>query len=180
MRYFIISDIHGSSTYLKEALDKYKNSNADFLIILGDILYHGARNPLPEGYNPKLCLEMLNKHKHNIIAIRGNCDSEVDQMVLEFVLQESNILIHNNHKVFLTHGHIYQEHGQLTEGDVFINGHTHVVRAEQIDGVHYFNPGSISIPKGEFGRSYAILDTSFKVFDFENNVLVDYSLWYKF
>lgn len=176
MRYFIISDIHGSSTYLKEALDKYKESNADFLIILGDILYHGARNPLPEGYNPKTCLEMLNEHKHEIISIRGNCDSEVDQMVLEFVLQETNILIHEGRKVFLTHGHIHETHSQLTKGDIFIHGHTHIVRAESIEGVHYLNPGSISIPKGPYDRSYGVLDSSFKVYDFNDNLLLEYQL----
>lgn len=176
MKYFIISDIHGSSYYLKEALDKFESSNADYLIVLGDILYHGARNPLPKDYDPKVCLELLNKHKERIIAIRGNCDSEVDQMVLEFVLQETNILIHNNNKLFLTHGHLYDGHAQLKNGDMFMHGHTHIVRAENIGGVHFFNPGSISIPKGEFTNSYATLDQSFKVYDFQDNLLVEYKL----
>jgi putative phosphoesterase len=176
MKYFVISDIHGSATYLEEALVKMKASNSDYLIILGDILYHGARNPLPDGYNPKKCIELLNEINDRIIAIRGNCDSEVDQMVLDFVLQESNILIHNNHKVFLTHGHIYESHNQLSEGDSFVNGHTHVVRADRINGVNYLNPGSISIPKGEYGRSYAIIDTYFRVYNFKDELLKELEL----
>ncbi len=176
MKYFIISDIHGSLTYLSKAMNQYKKSDADYLIILGDILYHGARNPLAEGYNPKGCIELLNEHASKIIAIRGNCDSEVDQMVLDFVLQETNILIHLNKKVFLTHGHIYEKHTQLTDGDIFINGHTHVVRAEKIDGIHYLNPGSITLPKETSVRTFAILGDDFKVYSLDGELVKEYKL----
>jgi len=175
MKYFIISDIHGCAPFLNDAIEKYESSFADYLIILGDILYHGARNPLPVGYDPIECTNILNKNKDRIIAIRGNCDSEVDKMVLEFSILESNILIHLGKRVFLNHGHLDLVSNPV-EGDSIIQGHTHVVQATKVDGVNYLNPGSISIPKGEFENSYAILDDKFSVYNFNDELLAELKL----
>ncbi len=161
MKLFFISDIHGSVDYLKEALECYKKEEADYIIILGDILYHGARNPLPKGYNPKGVIELLNNLSKNIIAVRGNCDSEVDQMVLNFPLSSaySNLLC-NNKRVFLTHGHIYNkdEMVELDKDSIFAYGHTHIPELIEIEGIIYFNPGSITLPKENNPRTYGVMD----------------------
>ena len=108
MKYFIASDIHGSAYYCKKMLDAYKEEQADRLILLGDLLYHGPRNPLPEAYNPKEVAAMLNPLADRIFCVRGNCDSEVDQMVLDFpILAEYCLIAENGHTVFITHGHHY-------------------------------------------------------------------------
>lgn len=171
MKLFFISDIHGSIYYLNKAIEKYKEEKADNLIILGDILYHGARNDIPRGYNPKEIIKVLNKFSDEIIAVRGNCDSEVDEMVLEFPIMStySNIL-YNDKRLFLTHGHIYNEKNpvKLKKGSAFIYGHTHVLRAEEKDGIFYLNPGSITLPKENNPNTYAILENNefiIKTFD---------------
>jgi putative phosphoesterase len=179
MKYFIISDIHGSYKYLKKAIDAFNKSECNYLIILGDILYHGARNDLPDGYDTKKCLELLNENTDKIIAVRGNCDSEVDQMVLNFKMTaDYNILTLKKRKVFLTHGHLYEDNlPKLADNDVYIQGHTHVLKAEKVDNIHYLNPGSIALPKENNPHTYAILnDNSFRIISFENEVIIDYSL----
>ena len=163
MKYFVMSDIHGSSFYLKKAMERFEKENADFILILGDILYHGARNDLPKGYNPKEIIEILNKNAEIIMAVRGNCESEVDQMVLDFPIQASySNMIFEGKRLFITHGHLYSEKNKvkLPENSCFLSGHTHILKAEKIDGIHYLNPGSISIPKNNNPHSYAILDNN--------------------
>lgn len=163
MKYFVMSDIHGSSFYLKKAMEIFEEENADFILILGDILYHGARNYLPKGYNPKEIIEILNKNAEIIMAVRGNCESEVDQMVLDFPIQASySNMIFEGKRLFITHGHLYNEKNKvkLPENSCFLSGHTHILKAEKIDGIHYLNPGSISIPKNNNPHSYAILDNN--------------------
>lgn len=163
MKYFVMSDIHGSSFYLKKAMEIFEEENADFILILGDILYHGARNDLPKGYNPKEIIEILNKNAEIIMAVRGNCESEVDQMVLDFPIQASySNMIFEGKRLFITHGHLYNEKNKvkLPKNSCFLSGHTHILKAEKIDGIHYLNPGSISIPKNNNPHSYAILDNN--------------------
>ncbi|MDF2522809.1 MAG: YfcE family phosphodiesterase [Clostridiales bacterium] len=179
MKLFFISDIHGSFYYTKKAIDAFKNENADYIVILGDELYHGARNPLPLEYNTKDVAQLLNKYSDKIIAVRGNCDSEVDEMVLDFPMTAAySIILYNDRRLFLTHGHIYNEENlpKLSKGDVFIYGHTHIPKAEKSGDFYIINPGSVTLPKENFPNSYGILvDDTFKIKDFEGNVLKEVS-----
>ena len=138
MKYLIISDIHGSSSALKKALDYYKPLNCDKIIILGDILYHGPRNPLPEGYNPKKTFELLNEWKDKIIAIRGNCDAEVDQWVLDFpMMSDYSVIYEDGREIYLTHGHHAnpQNIPPLDSNAIFLYGHTHIFELYEKDGI---------------------------------------------
>lgn len=180
MKIFIISDIHGSEYYLREVMKRYDIEDPDHFIILGDILYHGPRNPLPKGYNPAGVIDLLNEYSHNIIAVRGNCDSEVDEMVLDFpIMSTYSTLLYNDKRILLTHGHIYNENNKLATkvGDVVMSGHTHVLRIKDIDGVLYLNPGSISIPKENNPHTYAILENNhFIIKDLEGNIIDDITI----
>lgn len=179
MKYFFASDVHGSALWCARMLEKFQASGAERLILLGDILYHGPRNDLPEGYAPKECIRMLNERKDQIYCVRGNCEAEVDQMVLEFpVLADYALLELNGHTFYATHGHIYNQNHMppMREGDVLLHGHTHLLAAEQFEqeGKKYYfvNPGSVSIPKGGNPNSYAVLDgDEMRVYDFEDHVL---------
>lgn len=167
MKLFFISDIHGSFHYLKRAASQCKKEEPNYIIILGDELYHGARNPLPEEYNPKAVTELLNSYKDKIIAIRGNCDSEVDQMVLQYpIMSDYSIVLYNGRRLFLTHGHIYNENNlpNMSEGDVLIYGHTHIPEAKKQENIYILNPGSITFPKEDTPHCYAILENNnFKI-----------------
>lgn len=180
MKILFISDIHGSLFYTKKALEIYKNESADYIAILGDELYHGARNPLPTEYNPKEVAELLNQHSDKIIAVRGNCDSEVDEMVLNFPMMAAyTTILYNRRRLFLTHGHIYGENNlpKLSAGDVFIYGHTHIPKAEKKDNIYIINPGSITMPKENNPNSYGILvDDTFKIKDMDGNVFKEIKL----
>lgn len=161
MKLLIASDIHGSLKYCNKLIEQYKKENCDKLIILGDILYHGPRNDLPEEYNPKGVIALLNSMSDEILTVRGNCEAEVDDMVLDFnVLAEYAILYIENRLVFLTHGHKFnpQNMPKLKKGDILFNGHTHVSKIEECDGFTYCNPGSVSIPKENTPRGYMIVD----------------------
>lgn len=161
MKLMIASDIHGSEYYCEKLLERYKQEKADKLILLGDILYHGPRNDLPKGYNPKGVIELLNACKDEILCVRGNCEAEVDQMVLDFsVLSESMILYLDNRMVFATHGHVYNKENlpKLKKGDILLHGHTHVQALEECNGYLYLNPGSVSIPKNGNEHSYMIYE----------------------
>lgn len=180
MKLFFISDIHGSIYYLKKALEFFNEEKADYLVILGDILYHGARNPLPQEYSPKEVIDLINRYSDRIIAVRGNCDSEVDEMVLDFPIMAtySNIL-YNNRRLFLTHGHIYNEVKlpNLRPGDILIHGHTHVLRADKKDNIYIINPGSITLPKENNPHTYGVLDDDiFMIKDLEGNVVKEIKL----
>ncbi|MGL5088811.1 MAG: phosphodiesterase [Cetobacterium sp.] len=164
MKIFVISDIHGSSYFLKKALEAYEKEKADYILILGDELYHGPRNYLPQDYNPKEVSEILNKYKQKIIAVRGNCDSEVDQMLLEYpMMSDYTILLMNGKRIFATHGHIYSEEKlpNLSQNDVFIYGHTHLPVAYKKENIFILNPGSITLPKGGNLNSYGIFKGGF-------------------
>lgn len=169
----IASDIHGSALYCEQMLAAYKNEEADRLFLLGDILYHGPRNDLPEGYAPKEVIRMLNPLKDELLCIRGNCDAEVDQMVLEFpILADYCFLELQGEKnggqpvtVFASHGHIYNpDHlPPMKNGDILLNGHTHIPACDSLTDTSgrkywYLNPGSVSIPKGSSVHSYMIYE----------------------
>ena len=161
MKILIASDIHGSAYYCKKLLDAYKSEGAEMLLLLGDVLYHGPRNDLPEEYAPKTVIPMLNALKNEIICVRGNCDTEVDQMVLEFPIMSQNAVIFaDGVKIYATHGHKFNKDNlpPLCEGDVLVYGHTHVSLDEVVDGVRCLNPGSVSIPKQNTGHGYILFD----------------------
>lgn len=160
MKIMIASDIHGSAYYCKKLLDAYKKENADKLFLLGDILYHGPRNDLPKDYSPKAVIDMLNNIKEEIVCVRGNCDTEVDQMVLDFpILADYGILYASGRLIYATHGHKWGEKNlpPLKKGDVLMCGHTHIPKCTEHKDYIYINPGSVSIPKENSAHSYMTL-----------------------
>lgn len=175
MKIFVASDIHGSAYYCRKMLDAYEMEQADRMLLLGDILYHGPRNDLPRQYGPKEVIAMLNERKQEIYAVRGNCEAEVDQMVLQFpVLADYCLLPLKEKVIYATHGHIYNEGNlpPMKEGDVLLHGHTHVLKAEKREGYSLLNPGSVSLPKESNVPSYGILqDGRFEIKDFQGNVI---------
>ncbi len=161
MKLMIASDIHGSAYWCQKLLECYEAEKAERLLFLGDILYHGPRNDLPRDYAPKSVIAMLNAMKDEIMSVRGNCDTEVDQMVLDFpVLADYALLEHGDRVIYATHGHIYNEEKlpPLKKGDVLLNGHTHVAAVREHENYVYINPGSVSIPKEETGHGYIIFE----------------------
>lgn len=161
MKLMIASDIHGSAYYCRQMLEAYRREEADKLLILGDILYHGPRNDLPREYAPKEVISMLNAVKKELLCVRGNCDTEVDQMVLEFpILAEYCLLELDGQTIFATHGHVFhpQNPPMLKEGDILLNGHTHIQACEDTGYFIYMNPGSVSIPKAGSVSSYMLYE----------------------
>ena len=160
MKYMFASDVHGSAYYCRLMLEKYKEELAERLVLLGDLLYHGPRNDLPKEYAPKEVIKMLNGMKNDIYAVRGNCEAEVDQMVLEFpVMADYCILAINGLTFYATHGH------------------AHVLKAEQKEGYILLNPGSVSIPKEGNPPTYAVLeDKTFTIKDFDGNIIKEMRL----
>lgn len=161
MKILIASDIHGSAYYCRMLVDTFKKEKADKLLILGDILYHGPRNDLPKDYAPKQVIEMLDELKNVIFCVRGNCDTEVDQMVLSFpVLADYAILPVDKKLIYATHGHVYNENNlpPVANGDILLNGHTHIPKCVEHENYIYMNPGSVSIPKEESCHSYMTLE----------------------
>ena len=161
MKLMIASDLHGSAHYTELLLKAYAREQADRLLLLGDILYHGPRNPLPEGYNPKEVARMLNDMKQEILCVRGNCDSDVDQMVLEFpIMAEYCLIAAENATIFATHGHVFNEQNlpMLKKGDILLHGHTHVPVCRQHEGYTYVNPGSVSLPKENSEHGYMTVE----------------------
>mgnify|MGYP002069546809 CR=1 FL=1 len=175
MKYMFAFDIHGSAWYCRKLLKEYRRSAPDRLVLLGDILYHGPRNDLPREYAPKEVIGLLNGIKEEIYAVRGNCEAEVDQMVLEFpVMADYGVLVLNGLTFYATHGHVYHpDHlPPMKPGDILIYGHTHLLRAEAIRSNYVLNPGSVSIPKGGNPATFGILDgQEFSIVDFEGNVV---------
>ena len=161
MRWMIASDIHGSATYCREMLRAYEREGAERLLLLGDLLYHGPRNDLPEGYAPKEVIPMLNGMRDEILCVRGNCDTEVDQMVLDFPMMADYALISEGScRIYATHGHIYHAGNlpPLRPGDILLHGHTHVPVWERVGEIRVMNPGSVSIPKGGSERGYMTME----------------------
>lgn len=161
MKLMIASDIHGSSCYCRQMLEAYKKEAADRLLLLGDILYHGPRNDLPAGYAPKEVISMLNEVKQELLCVRGNCDTEVDQMVLEFpIMAEYCFLEIDGKTMFATHGHVFHPDAptMLKPGDILLNGHTHVPACRDMGAFWYLNPGSVSIPKEGSPHGYIVYE----------------------
>ena len=161
MKLMIASDVHGSAAFCERLLEAYRREDAEKLVLLGDILYHGPRNDLPEGYAPKKVIAMLNEMKNDLLCVRGNCDTEVDQMVLEFpILADYAILYDGDRMIYATHGHVYNENKlpPLKKGDVLLHGHTHVPKCTDHGDYLYVNPGSVSIPKEASPHGYLILE----------------------
>ncbi|AHG18762.1 phosphodiesterase [Chania multitudinisentens RB-25] len=161
MKLMFASDLHGSLSATEKILALFEQSHADWLILLGDLLNHGPRNALPERYQPIQVAEQLNHYRDKIIAVRGNCDSEVDQMLLTFpIMSPFQQVLLPKRRLFLTHGHLYHPDTlpPLSHGDVLIYGHTHLPHAEWQEGICCFNPGSVSIPKEGFPASYGMLE----------------------
>lgn len=174
MRYLFVSDIHGSYESAQIIIDKFNKHNCDFIYLLGDILYHGPRNDLPEHYNPKKVVEILNEYAENIIAIKGNCDAEVDQMVLDFEFYEHYVMGVELIDYLLTHGHHLNE-VILDDEKVIIYGHTHIIEKYQKDGRTYINLGSITLPKQNTKRCYGILEGKrFAIYDIDDNLLLEH------
>ena len=160
MKLMIASDLHGSAAYGQALLEALDREGAQRLLLLGDLLYHGPRNDLPQGYAPKEVLAMLNARKDRLLCVRGNCDGEVDQMVLDFpILAEYAILYLGGRMVFATHGHRYHLGAlpPLQPGDILLHGHTHVPAWEPFGQENlYLNPGSVSMPKEGSARGYLV------------------------
>ena len=179
MKYFIASDIHGSAYFCERMLEAFEREGAERLVLLGDLLYHGPRNDLPRDYAPKRVTQMLNARRDKILAVRGNCDTEVDQMVLEFpILAEYALLDVGGTLVFVTHGHRYNLASlpPLKQGDVLLHGHTHVPACETREGITYLNPGSVSIPKEGSAHGYMVLKGGvFTAKDLDGEVLFSVS-----
>ncbi len=161
MKIMIASDIHGSAYWCAKLLEAYRAEGAELLLLLGDVLYHGPRNDLPIEYAPKTVIAMLNALKNEIICVRGNCDTEVDQMVLDFpILSQSAVVFADGVKIYATHGHKFNKDNlpPLSAGDVLVYGHTHVSLDTVVGGVRCINPGSVSIPKENTGHGYVIFE----------------------
>ena len=162
MKWMISSDLHGSAYYCRKMLEAFEREGADRLFLLGDLLYHGPRNDLPREYAPKEVIPLLNGKREKLLCVRGNCDAEVDQMVLEFpVLADYAVLPVGQRLIYATHGHIYHVKNlpPLAPGDVLLHGHTHVPAWTEFgQGNLYLNPGSVSIPKEDSPHSYMTLE----------------------
>lgn len=162
MKLLIASDLHGSSKYVTELATRIDAEAPDRIILLGDLLYHGPRNDLPDEYNTKIVEKILNKYADKIIAVRGNCDSEVDQYVLNFVLNVTYTMFNiDGLNIFITHGHHYNKNHMpvISSFDILLHGHTHIPAFEKIyDDKIYVNPGSVSMPRGDSDHSYLIYE----------------------
>lgn len=177
MKLFFISDLHGCLDATQKVLKHFESSQANHLILLGDVLNHGPINPVPKGYDPTAVAALLNQFKTQIIAVRGNCDSEVDQMLLEFPMMAdySLVLLNTGQKMFITHGHLYNQERlpPINAGDVLCHGHSHVPLANWQGEYFIFNPGSTTFPRGEGAASYGLYeDGVFSIYDLEGKEIV--------
>lgn len=171
MKYIIASDIHGSLKYAKKLIEVFRESNAEKLILLGDLYYHGPRNPLPEEYNPKEVAILLNSISDKLLVVRGNCDAEVDQMISDFKIRDYLQLKIGDKVASFYHGH--KDINLPLKSDMIFNGHTHICQLEIVDGIIHANPGSITLPKSDDSRDYIILDDSeIKLVDLESATVI--------
>ncbi len=160
MKWMIASDLHGSAYYTEKLMEAYEREQPEKLLLLGDILYHGPRNDLPRNYAPKKVIDMLNPLAEKILCVRGNCEAEVDQMVLDFSVMADYCVLHDGGKtIYVTHGHLFSEQNppKLQKGDILLTGHTHVPKCVD-HGYWYLNPGSVSIPKEDSWHGYMIFE----------------------
>lgn len=184
MKYMFASDIHGSAYYCRKMLDAYDKEEADRLVLLGDLLYHGPRNDLPREYAPKEVIAMLNTRKEELYVVRGNCDAEVDQMALRFpIMADYCIIMDGERTIYASHGHVYNQDNlpPMKQGDVFIHGHTHVLVAEKREYYTLLNPGSVAIPKEGNIPTYGILeDGCFSIRGFDGEIVKEIQLYKEF
>lgn len=174
MKYLIVSDIHGCLPRLEKVLSFFEAGNYDLLLLLGDILNYGPRNGVPEGLDAQGIAERLNALKDRIIAVRGNCDSEVDQMLLQFpIMSDYAVVVDEGRRIFLTHGHIYNEENMPPfNADIFIYGHTHRQKLEQIGTTTICNTGSITFPKAGNPPTFATYeDDTLSIRNLDGDVL---------
>ena len=175
MKIFVISDIHGSGYYAEQADKIIEKGNFDKILVLGDVLYHGPRNPLPKGHDPMKVAALLNKRADMILGVRGNCDAEIDREICKFPLSaDYETFTLSERQVFMTHGHIFspEMHRPLEKGSIFLYGHFHVPVASFRNGIYYLNPGSCALPKEDNPCSYGILTPEeFVIKDFDGNTL---------
>lgn len=180
MKYMFASDIHGDAVCCQEMLERFDAAGADKLILLGDLLYHGPRNDLPRDYDPKKVTALLNARKRDLLCVRGNCDAEVDQMVLEFPIMADYMTIYDGDRLFfVTHGHLYNlDHLPVCSGPyALIHGHTHVQTVTPFPEGVYLNPGSVTMPKEGNPRSYMLYeDGLFRILDMDGKELNRYQL----
>ena len=178
VKIMIASDIHGSEFYCKKLVDAYKNEGAGRLLLLGDILYHGPRNDLPEGYAPKKVIEILNCMKDELLCVRGNCDTEVDQMVLNFpILGDYAVLSAGDKLIYATHGHKFGKDNPppLKDGDILLCGHTHIPECTDCGKFIYLNTGSVSIPKENSWHGYIVFENNEFIWkDLEGKIKMNY------
>ena len=180
MTIFVASDIHGSAYYCEEILKAYQREGADKLLLLGDLLYHGPRNELPRDYDTKKCTALLNEAANELMCVRGNCDSEVDQMVLKFpIMADYALLYAGKRMIFATHGHLFNEDDlpMLHKGDILLHGHTHVSFLHEHEDYVCINPGSVSLPKEDTPRGYMLItDEKITWHTLDGNVYREYRL----
>lgn len=178
MKIIIVSDIHGAFPPIYRVIEALLQTKADKLFLLGDILYHGPRNDLPLGYSPKDVFALLNKYSDKIVAVKGNCDAEVDRCVLDFDITQKFIEIEvDGKKWLLTHGDDEKIISQTDKFDVILSGHTHVKTREFKNGCLMINPGSVSIPKDSLAPGYTLYESGkFTFFDLEGNLLFEEKL----
>ena len=178
MKLMFASDIHGSRSACEAMLNAYKAEGAERLILLGDLLYHGPRNNLPDEYDPKGVIALLNGVKNELFCVRGNCDAEVDLMLLPFAVEDSAVIAADGLRIVAQHGHHLPSCPPIPgvrPGDVVLSGHTHIPRGETVDGVHFWNPGSTTLPKGGFPASYGVFEAgAFRVFGLDGRLLLEH------
>lgn len=178
-KYMFISDVHGSLPALEAALALYEQQHCDLLFLLGDVLNYGPRNPLPEGLNARGVADRLNAMADQVVAVRGNCDSEVDQMLLHFPIMDTcTQLVHEGHRILLTHGHVWgTEHQPQGHFHAVCQGHTHLWQLEKKQGKVLVNTGSISLPKGGCPPTVAILhDLTFSLLTLQGQLLAQQTM----
>lgn len=178
MKLLIISDIHGDAECLSNVIDVFEKEKCDKILILGDILYHGPRNDLPNGYAPKKVISMLNPLAEKIIAVRGNCDAEVDGMVLTFpIMSDYARIIIDGLSIFATHGHKFNTGSTefLEKNEILLHGHTHILSCSEFGNENlYLNPGSISLPKENNPKTYMIYENrTFSIIDLDGNIILE-------
>lgn len=173
MKLMFISDIHGIKTNLEKVKSKFKELNCDKLVVLGDLYYIGPRNKMIEGYDIKAVESFLESMKDKLVCMRGNCDSEVDLMISNFpIMNELSLIMTENHDLYITHGHIYNESNWMKENSILIYGHFHIPFIKKIETNYYINPGSISLPKEGYKASYLIYDENkITIYDIDDNII---------
>ena len=173
MKIIIASDLHGSAYYTRRLLEVVDSLSPDQVVLLGDVYNHGPRNPLPRGYAPLEVADMLNGIRDSLIVVKGNCDSEVDQMISRFHFVEQAVLWADGKAIYCTHGHVYNADRlpAIPAGSVLVYGHFHTVIDKVVEGVHVLNPGSISLPKDERRAFILIEDGTASVIDLDGEVI---------